>query len=99
MALLELHVIPIGTSTPSMGDYIAEVIRVCREEGLKHRLTDMGTILEGEVDQLFQVARKLHEIPFRRGIQRVVTSLTVDDRRDKAVHLDDKVHAVMARLG
>ena len=99
MALLEISVVPIGTSTPSIGDYIADVVLACNKAKVKYKLTDMGTIIEGRPNDLFKLAQKLHETPFKRGIKRVLTKLSIDDRRDKRVKLDDKVRSVMARIG
>ena len=99
MALLEISVVPLGTSTPSIGNYIADVVVACKKAKVKYKLTDMGTIVEGRPNDLFNLARKLHEIPFKKGIKRVMTTLSIDDRRDKKVKLDSKVTSVMARIG
>jgi len=99
MALLEISVVPLGTSTPSIGDYVADVIRTCKRSKVKYRLTDMGTIVEGRPGDLFKLAQKLHETPFKKGAKRVMTTLSIDDRRDKEVRLDGKVNSVMARIG
>lgn len=98
MALLEINIVPVGTESPSIGDYVAEVVKVCDQSGLKYNLTDMGTIIEGSPDTLFPIAKLLHEIPFSRGVSRVLTHVTIDDRRDKAVQLEDEVKAVQERL-
>ncbi len=98
MALLDISVVPVGTPSPSIGDYIAEVVKTCSKARVKYRLTDMGTIIEGRPADLFKIAQKLHETPFKKGIRRVITSITVDDRRDKKVKLDDKVKSVTARI-
>lgn len=98
MALLEISVVPLGTPTASIGDYIADVVVACNKAKVKYKLTDMGTIVEGKPGDLFKLAQKLHETPFKKGIKRVVTSLSIDDRRDKRVKLDDKVSSVMARI-
>lgn len=98
MALLEISVVPLGTPTPSIGDYIADVVLACKKSKVKYKLTDMGTIIEGRPNDLFKLAQKLHETPFKRGIKRVVTTLSIDDRRDKRVKIEDKVNSVMARI-
>ncbi len=98
MALMEISVIPLGTGSTSLGEYVAEIKSFLEKEGVPHTLTDMGTIIEGEVDELFQIARKLHEIPFQAGAKRVYTNLRIDDRRDKKVHLGHKVESVLKRL-
>lgn len=98
MALLEISVVPLGTPTPSIGDYIADVVLACKKSKAKYKLTDMGTIVEGRPTDLFKLAQKLHETPFKKGVKRVITILSIDDRRDKRVKLEDKVSSVMARL-
>ena len=98
MAIMEISVTLLGLGHPSLGDYIAEVLKYLRQENIPHRLTDMGTLVQGETSQLLQVAQALHELPFARGVQRVVTHITIDDRRDKEVSLGDKTRSVEARL-
>lgn len=99
MAIMEISVVPLGLGTTSVGDYIADVVRYLQEKDIPHHLTDMGTIVEGDAAELLAVARDLHQLPFNRGIMRVLTHLTIDDRRDKVVHLQDKKRAVEQRLG
>ncbi len=98
MALVEISIIPVGTSTTSMGDYIADAVRVLEKAGVKYELSAMGTLFEGTPREVFSLARKVHEAAFRRGAQRVVTRIVIDDRRDKQVTMRSKVAAVKRRL-
>jgi uncharacterized protein (TIGR00106 family) len=98
MALMEISVAPLGTGQPGVGEYVADMINYLKNNDLPYVLTDMGTVLEGEIDQLLAVARVLHEMPFQKQVWRVVTHITIDDRRDKKVHLEDKIKAVTGRL-
>ena len=98
MALMEISVVPVGLGTPSVGDHVAALVDYLRQNHIPFRLTDMGTIIEGSPDQLLTWARTLHEFPFDKGVQRVVTHITIDDRRDKKVTLGDKTASVEARL-
>jgi uncharacterized protein (TIGR00106 family) len=98
MAIMEISVIPLGLGHPSVGDYIAEVVRYLRRQNIPHQLTDMGTLVHGEASLLLEVAQALHELPFAKGVQRVITHLSIDDRRDKEVRLGDKTTSVQARL-
>jgi uncharacterized protein YqgV (UPF0045/DUF77 family) len=36
----------------------------------------------------------MHEVPFEAGAQRVVTHITIDERRDKALTIQSKLNAV-----
>jgi len=98
MAIMEISVTPLGLGHPSVGDYIAEVVKYLRQQNIPHQLTDMGTLVHGDAQRLLEVARALHELPFAKGVKRVVTHLTIDDRRDKEVSLGDKTSSVKARL-
>lgn len=98
MAIMEISVTPLGLGHPSVGDYIAAVVSYLRQEKVSHVLTDMGTLVHGDAARLLQIAQALHELPFARGVQRVVTHITIDDRRDKEVLLGDKTRSVQSRL-
>ena len=98
MAIMEISVVPLGLGDPSVGDFIAEVVRYLQQEGIPHELTDMGTLIHGHSARLLKVAQVLHELPFDRGVNRVITHITIDDRRDKDVHLGDKIKSVKALL-
>jgi uncharacterized protein (TIGR00106 family) len=98
MALMEISVVPVGLGTPSVGDHVAALVDYLGKKQIPFRLTDMGTIIEGSPAQLFDWASILHELPFEKGVQRVVTHIAIDDRRDKKVTLGDKTTSVEARL-
>jgi len=98
VAIMEISVVPLGLGDTSVGDFIAAVIRYLQHEGIPYELTDMGTLIHGHAARLLKVAQVLHELPFDQGVDRVVTHITIDDRRDKEVHLGDKVKSVKVRL-
>lgn len=98
MAIMQITIIPLGTATPSVGDYVAEVQILLRERGLPHTLTDMGTIIEGEPPALLALAAEIHALPFNKGAPRVVTQIAIDERRDERVAIGDKRAKVLARL-
>lgn len=98
MALMQLTIVPLGTGTASVGQQVAEILKVLEKEEIPFTLTDMGTIIEGPAPQLLDLAARLHELTFSEKIQRVVTHVTLDDRRDKEVHLGEKIASVEMRI-
>jgi uncharacterized protein (TIGR00106 family) len=98
MALMEISVIPLGLGKTSIGDHIAELVKYLRREKIPHQLTDMGTQVYGDAAQLLKIAQALHELPFAQGVMRVVTHITLDDRRDKDVGLGQKTRSMESRL-
>lgn len=85
MAIVEISISPLGTGTPGVSGYVAGCLKVLRQSGLDHQLTPMGTIIEGSLDEIFQVVREMMEAPFAAGALRVSTLIKIDDRRDRAV--------------
>jgi uncharacterized protein (TIGR00106 family) len=98
MAVVFVTIAPLGTATPSVSKYVAGCERILRESGLKHELTAMGTIVEGDLDQVLAVIRKMHESPFAQGAVRVSTLIKVDDRRDKEHTIARKMQSVREKL-
>ncbi len=98
MALMEITVVPIGTGSTSVGEYVVATQRILKDMGLAYELTDMGTEVEGDMELLMDVARQLHESAFSKGAARVYTVIKIDDRRDKVVHLGQKTGSVLERL-
>src|SRR5574341_705884 len=98
MAVVFLSITPLGTGTPSVSRYVAGVERILRETGLKHQLTAMGTIIEGDLDEILKVVRRMHEHPFTQGAARVSTFVKIDDRRDKEHTIEGKMRSVEEKL-
>jgi uncharacterized protein (TIGR00106 family) len=98
MALMQLTVIPIGTGSASVGDFVVDFQKALTLEKFNFELTDMGTVVEGEPPALLELAAKIHAMPFAKGVQRVVTQITIDERRDKSISIGDKIHSVQERL-
>jgi uncharacterized protein (TIGR00106 family) len=98
MALMHLTIIPLGTGSPSVGDYVVEIQKILKKSGFPFELTDMGTIIEGSTEDLLKLAARLAQAPFSEGVDRVVTQISLDDRRDKKVTIGSKKASVAGRL-
>jgi uncharacterized protein (TIGR00106 family) len=99
MAIAEISIVPLGTKTPSVSQYVARAIKVLEKENdMKYEITPMGTIVEGDLDRILAVVRKMHEGVFGEGVARVSTTVKIDDRRDKAQGMKDKVDSLRKKL-
>jgi uncharacterized protein (TIGR00106 family) len=98
MAVVFLSITPLGTGTPSVSRYVAGVEEILRATRLTHQLTAMGTIIEGDLDEILAVVRRMHEHPFTQGAVRVSTFLKIDDRRDKEHTIAGKMRSVEEKL-
>ena len=98
MAVAEVSVVPVGTRTASVSSYVAHCIKILTESGLAFELNPMGTVIAGEPDETLEVVAKMHEGTFGDGVLRVLTTLKIDDRRDKTLTMSGKLEAVRSQL-
>jgi len=99
MIVVELTVIPLGTKSPSVSKYVAKAVEELRKAGLKPELIAMGTIFEAkDARAAFKAVERAHNAVFKAGAKRVVTSIRIDERRDKKSGMQKKVNSVKERL-
>lgn len=95
MIIAEFSIIPIGTGTTSVSKYVKRAIDVLKRHNVKITTGAMGTIIEAEsLNDIFMAVKSAHEAMFELGINRVVTELKMDDRRDKESTVESKLKAV-----
>ena len=98
MAIVAVSISPVGEGT-SVSRHVAAALAVARAEPrVRVRLDAMFTTLEGELDVVFPLIRRMQEAVFAAGAVRVSTVIKIDERRDRQVGIDDKVEAVEALL-
>ena len=97
MVLLEFSMTPLGKGE-SVGPYVARCLEIVAASGLDYRLHAMGTILEGEWDEVFAVVRRCFEA-LRPDCDRISCVIKVDYRAGPAGRLTSKVRRVEELLG
>lgn len=95
--IAEISVVPIGQGV-SLSKYIAKAVDIIEKSGLEYKITDMGTIISGEWDEVMNVVKECH-YSIMQDAGRVLTHITLDERSDKKYKLDDKIKAVERNLG
>jgi len=100
MAMIDISVVPVGTKSPSVSEYVAGGVRILKNEpGIKYELTAMNTIIEGDLEKLMALAQRMHRSAFDAGAVRVVTTIRIDERRDKPLTMNGKIASVKKKLG
>jgi uncharacterized protein (TIGR00106 family) len=94
--IVEFSVVPIGVGT-SLSSYVAECVRIVKESGLSYQLTPMGTVVEGGGDEVIPVIMKCHQRVLELS-ERVVTSIKIDDRKNRTAGMGQKVRSVEEKL-
>lgn len=95
--LIEFSIVPVGSGS-SIGDRLAEVLKIVDESGLSYKVNPMGTVVEGEWEELFRLVQKCHKTVMEKE-ERVITTISVDDRKGKPNRIEEKVKSVEKRLG
>jgi len=95
--LIEFSVIPIGVGE-SMGDQIAKVVKIVDESGLPYKANPMGTVIEGNWDEVMTIIKKCHQEVIKSS-PRIITSISIDDRPGKPNRITEKLKSVEKRLG
>lgn len=98
MPILEISVIPVGTNTPSFSSSVTDAVRLIKQKGLAYQVTPTATVVQGEMDQLMEVAKEIHTNALKKGVQRVITHMSIDDRQDKEIDLQEQVSIVEQSL-
>jgi len=95
--LAEFSIIPIGAGS-SIGDRLAEVLRIVDASGLPYKINPMGTVVEGEWDEVIRLIKKCHNAVMKTG-ERAVTTISIDDRKGKPNRIEQKVKSIERRIG
>ena len=85
LVLLEFSMSPLGKSE-SVSQYVARSLEIIDASGLDYRLHAMGTVLEGEWDDVFGVVKKCYEA-MSADCDRISCSIKVDARKDASFQL------------
>ena len=94
--LAEFTVYP--TDETHLSRDVAKMIEILEELSVDYRLGPMGTAIEGDWEQIMSAIRRCHE-KVGTGHRRVITTITIDDRKEQPHHLDEMVSAVERHLG
>lgn len=96
MVLLEFSMSPLGKGE-SVSKYVSRSLDIIDKSGVPYRLNPMGTVLEGEWEEVFSVVRKCYE-RMRKDCNRISCSIKVDYRKGHSGRLVTKVASVEKTL-
>ncbi len=95
--IIELSVIPIGVG-PSLSSYVACVMRVIQESGLKFESHSMATNIECGWDDITPVVKKCHDELKKMGVERISTTIRISERTDKPYTMEGKMQSLEEKL-
>jgi uncharacterized protein (TIGR00106 family) len=74
------------------------VLKIVDASGLPYKINPMGTVIEGEWDEIMKLIKKCHNTVMKTG-ERAVTTMSIDDRKGKPNRIDEKVKSIERRIG
>jgi uncharacterized protein (TIGR00106 family) len=88
------------TSTTSMSKEIAVAFEAISQiKDIKVMLTSMGTQIESNnIQNVLKAIEVAHQAIKEIGIKRIISTIRIDERLDKAYTLEDKVKSVKEKL-
>ena len=96
MVLLEFSMSPLGKGE-SVGKYVSRSLDIIDKSGVAYKLNPMGTVLEGDWDEVFEVVKQCYE-RMSKDCNRVSCTIKVDYRKGHEGRLWDKTASVEKRL-
>ena len=96
MVLLEFSMSPLGKGE-SVSKFVSRSLDIIDKSGVPYRLNPMGTVLEGEWDEVFAVVRQCYE-RMKMDCNRISCSIKVDYRKGHSGSLVSKVASVEKTL-
>ena len=96
MVLLEFSMSPLSKGE-SVSKYVSRSLDIIDRSGVAYRLNPMGTVLEGEWDEVFDVVKKCYTT-MKKDCDRISTVIKVDYRKGQKGRLSSKMLSVEKRL-
>jgi uncharacterized protein (TIGR00106 family) len=95
--LVQFSIVPLGMGD-SISEHVSKVLKIVDEGGLPYRITPMGTVVEGEWDEVMALIKTCH-LEALKGMPRLLTTITIDDRPGKPDRITEKIRSVEKKLG
>jgi len=96
MVLLEFSMSPFGKGE-SLSPYVSRVLNVIDQSGVRYKLTPMGTILEGEWEEVMQVVTNCFK-ELQTDCNRINTNIRIDYRKGSSSRMLQKINSIESKL-
>ena len=94
MPLLEISIIPVGTDSTSFSSEVINAVRKLKGKELHYDVTPTSTIIEGDLEQLWQVSKDIHQEAISSSPNRIITIIRIDHRKDKKTDMNHQIDTV-----
>ncbi|WP_310831138.1 thiamine-binding protein [Paenibacillus pedocola] len=75
--LLSIQVIPKTPNGEDSIPYVDRAIEVIQKSGVKHQVNALDTTMEGEITELLEVVRQMHEALVEAGSPSIISQIKI----------------------
>lgn len=86
--IVQFSIVPLGVGI-SVSNYVAKVIKIVDESGLPYKLHAMGTIVEGDWEEVMNLIKKCRDT-LMDDTERVLIDIKIDDRKGATGRIEGK---------
>ena len=97
MTLMEFSMIPLDKGA-SFSEYVARILAIVDQSGLDYRLNPMGTVVEGEWDELLNLLTRCFQA-LEQDSDRISLQVKFDYRKGPEPRIENKIRSVQAKIG
>lgn len=92
MVIADIAVMPLRPygCEEEMYKVVDSCIDEIKKSGMRYQICANSTIVEGELDDVFELCKKVHSLPFKLGCERVITIFRVDQKKG-GITIDEKL--------
>lgn len=95
--LINFSIFPIGREE-HLSSHVAGALEIIEKSGLPYQLTSMGTLIEGQWDEVMNVLKKCY-MHMHEAAPRLYCTISVDSVTGAQNRLKGKVSSVEKKLG
>ena len=95
--LLQFSMTPLDKGE-SVSKEVSRSIEIIDQSGLPYRLNPMGTVMEGEWDEVMAVVKDCFD-KMQEDCNRISCSIKIDYRKNKKNRIQGKIDSIKAKLG
>ncbi len=97
MLLFEFSMSPLDKGE-SVSKYVSRSLDIIDKSGLDYRINPMGTVLEGEYNEVFGVLKQCFD-RMQEDCNRITATIKIDYRKGKKDRLVTKIESIENKLG
>lgn len=98
-AIAEIQILPVGSNNAWASAEVERAHDILAASGLRTDVHALGTDIEGELEDVFDALKQLHEQLHRRGVLRLSTVIKLGTERARGAERTEETSAELPSAG